>query len=208
MRVRRECENCGSLFHAGKACPQCGSTKYKRRPPKRTEAEREESRKKRAALLKAQAENAPIVPDWNPSAADRKAVLRRPAKTGGQDLVYKKPRQRVRRTCCQCQRLFVAHNKTCPGCQHVRCTDCPREPAKKDKYPFGYPGDEWGARSIPHFECPQCQTIFQAKGGEGTDCPQCRHENCPRVKPRKFEPEPDPEVWKSVQAKLEELKLD
>jgi hypothetical protein len=34
----------------------------------------------------------------------------------------------VRRTCCQCEKLYLSNNKTCESCQHGRCTDCPREP--------------------------------------------------------------------------------
>jgi hypothetical protein len=47
---------------------------------------------------------------------------------GAPDLVLKKPTQRVRRTCHQCQTLFAPHTKTCANCSHVRCTDCPRDP--------------------------------------------------------------------------------
>lgn len=130
MRVHRKCHVCGASFGVSKECSQCKHQRCKqcpRVPPKRTEAQKEESRKKRAAILKERAENAPIIPDWNP---DRVKIveLKRPAKTGGQDLVYRKPRQRVRRTCCICQKLFTSGNKTCEGCQHTRCTDCPRDP--------------------------------------------------------------------------------
>jgi len=129
MRVHRKCHLCDTSFGLGKECPKCKHSRCKqcpRVPPKRTEAEKEESRKKRAAILKERAENAPIIPDWNVS--EKKVVLRRPAKTGGQDLIYKKPRQRVRRTCCQCEKLFSSGNKTCGGCLHLRCADCPRDP--------------------------------------------------------------------------------
>lgn len=129
MRVHRECHKCGHTFGLAKECPSCKHPRCKecqRRPAKRTEAEREESRRKRAALLKERAENQPIIPDWDLS--QKKVVLTRPSKKGGQDLVHKKPRQRVRRTCCQCEKLFTAGNKTCGGCEHTRCTDCPRNP--------------------------------------------------------------------------------
>jgi hypothetical protein len=128
MRVHRKCHLCTTSFGVGKECPKCKHVRCKecpRVPPKRTEAEREESRKKRAALIKERAEKAPIIPDWDPT--PKKIVLKRPAKTGGQDLYYRKPRQRIRRNCCQCQRMFTG-TKTCEGCQHTRCTDCPRDP--------------------------------------------------------------------------------
>ncbi|KAK1755928.1 hypothetical protein QBC47DRAFT_200034 [Echria macrotheca] len=210
MRVHRKCHVCSTSFGAAKECPKCKHPRCKqcpRVPPKRTEAEREESRKKRAAILKERAENPPIIPDWDTT--DKKIVLTKPAKTGGQDLIHRKPRQRVRRTCCQCERLFGAHSKTCEGCSHTRCTDCPRDPAKKDKFPYGYPGDAPGAK-LGHYECHDCKTKYSAPPSEDAACPQCKHRNCAsctRLTPRKVEPEPDPELWKSVQAKLDELKL-
>ncbi|KAK0636863.1 hypothetical protein B0T17DRAFT_587876 [Bombardia bombarda] len=212
MRVHRKCHLCETSFGLGKECQKCKHTRCKqcpRVPPKRTEAEKEESRKKRAAILKERADSAPIMPDWNPS--PKKIILKKPAKTGGQDLVHKKPRQRVRRSCCQCTKLYSTGVKTCDGCQHVRCTDCPRDPSRKDKYPYGYPGDEFGAK-VGHYSCHHCKTIFSSHPSEETDCPnpECAHSkctSCERLKPRRVEPEPDPEVWKSVQVKLEGLKL-
>ena len=128
MRVHRKCHLCTTSFGLGKECPKCKHPRCKqcpRVPAKRTEAEREESRKKRAAIIKERAEKAPIIPDWDPT--PKKIVLKRPAKEGGQDLYYRKPRQRIRRTCCECKALFTG-SKTCGGCQHTRCTDCPRDP--------------------------------------------------------------------------------
>jgi hypothetical protein len=127
MRVHRTCAACSATFSSAKECPSCGSTKYKRYPPKRTEAEKIASRERRAALIKANKENAPIIPDYNYDPR-KEPVLTKPSKCGGQDLVHKKPRQRVRRTCHECQSLFTTGNKTCDKCSHVRCTDCPRDP--------------------------------------------------------------------------------
>lgn len=130
MRVSRECHKCGHTFGSAKECPGCKHVRCKecqRRPSKRTEAEKEESRKKRAAILKERAENPPIIADWDPKPL-QKVILTRPSKHGGQDLVHRKPRQRVRRTCCQCQKLYSGLDKTCESCEHTRCTDCPRDP--------------------------------------------------------------------------------
>lgn len=129
MRIRRTCHRCNATFGAGKECPNCNHarcTKCTRYPPKRTEAEIIASRERRAAKIKANRENAPIEPDYGPE--DKNFVLTRPSKTGGQDLVHKKPRQRVRRTCHECNTLFIAGTKVCERCSHVRCTDCPRDP--------------------------------------------------------------------------------
>jgi hypothetical protein len=132
MRVRRTCHKCNTGFGAAKECPGCSHvrcTKCARYPPKRTEAEVIASRERRAALMKANKESQAIVPDYDcENYNDREYVLKRPSKTGGQDLIYKKPRQRVRRTCHECQTLFRAHSKKCDKCNHIRCTDCPRDP--------------------------------------------------------------------------------
>ncbi|KAK3948145.1 hypothetical protein QBC32DRAFT_222637 [Pseudoneurospora amorphoporcata] len=208
MRVHRKCHECGTSFGASKECSQCNHPRCKqcpRIPSKKTEAEREESRKKRAQIIKERAENAPIIPDWNPKQREKDLVLRRPAKTGAQDLVHKKPRQRVRRTCCGCKTLFTSGVKTCQSCQHVRCTDCPRDPSKKDKYPYGYPGDQPSRRQA-HFECKACNNTFVSEPNV-TTCPMCFNRNTERLAPKRVEPQPDPEAWKSIQAKLEAMKL-
>ncbi|KAK3398525.1 hypothetical protein B0T20DRAFT_392923 [Sordaria brevicollis] len=209
MRVHRKCHQCDTSFGASKECSKCKHTRCKqcpRIPSKKTEAEREESRKKRAQIIKERAENAPIIPDWNPKKAEKNLVLRRPAKTGAQDLVHKKPRQRVRRTCCGCKTLFTSGNKTCTGCQHVRCTDCPRDPSKKDKYPYGYPGDQPG-RYQHHFRCTACKNTFSTEPRDLASCPKCASRQCERLAPKRVEPPLDPEAWKSIQRKLEEMQL-
>jgi hypothetical protein len=130
MRVRRTCHKCNAHFQFDKECPSCQHircTKCVRNPPKRTEAELIASRERRAAKIKANKENAPIVPDYAYDGT-QVYVLKRPSKTGRQDLVYRKPRQRVRRTCHECHTLFAAGSKFCETCTHVRCTDCPRDP--------------------------------------------------------------------------------
>jgi len=50
-----------------------------------------------------------------------------PSRTGGQDLVRKKIRQRVHRTCHRCETDFGAE-KVCSNCKHHRCKKCPRDP--------------------------------------------------------------------------------
>ncbi|RMJ14991.1 hypothetical protein BHE90_006184 [Fusarium euwallaceae] len=213
MRVRRTCHKCNATFSSAKECPNCQHarcTKCTRYPPKRTEAEIIASRERRAAIIKANKENAPIIPDYSYGFDEKKIVLTRPSKTGGQDLVHKKPRQRVRRTCHECSTLFISGNKTCEKCGHVRCTDCPRDPPKKDKYPYGYPGDEFGPSSVPHYECKDCKTVYPTGAENGTKCKKCgleKTDNSPRVLPRKVEPEPDPELLKKLQERLENLKV-
>jgi len=128
MRVRRTCHKCNATFGVDKECPSCQHsrcTKCARYPPKRTEEEKAASRQRRLVREQENKENAPIAVDWREDQPT--PVLRRPRKAGGEDLVHRKPRQRVRRNCHECNSLFTPGNKTCQ-CGHIRCTDCPRDP--------------------------------------------------------------------------------
>ncbi|PHH64588.1 hypothetical protein CDD81_4199 [Ophiocordyceps australis] len=211
IRVRRTCHRCASTFSAAKLCPNCDHSRCKkcpRYPPKRTEAEKLASRERMEIFLKANRDNPPMVADY--AYYDHGIVLKRPSKTGGQDLYYKKPRQRVRRSCHECYTIFKVGSKECHQCGHLRCTDCPRDPPKKDKYPFGYPGDVFGPNSVARYACERCETIYPPDATYHTMCKRCGCEMSdasPRVMPRKMDPEPDPEILKAIQAKLELLKL-
>lgn len=77
---------------------------------------------------------------------------------------------------------------------------------KKANYPYGYPGDAPSARVV-HYRCPACKHVFSAPPAGTAACTRCSHSKCERQKPKKVDPEPDPEVWKSVQAKLEQLQI-
>lgn len=57
-----------------------------------------------------------------------KIILTIPSRTGGQDLVRKPVRQRVRRTCHVCNTLFEGAATECLKCHHLRCKKCPRDP--------------------------------------------------------------------------------
>lgn len=218
MRVRRQCHMCQSGFGAAKECPGCKHTfceQCSRHPPYRNEEELAASRVRRAAIIKEQREKAPIVPDYDILPGDIKkrpvVVLTKPSKTGGQELVHKKPRQRVRRHCHECKTLFTGGSRECAHCTHVRCTDCPRDPPKKDKYPYGYPGDVFGPKSIPYYECHNCHKRFPPSPEMGHECSGCSHprcDACPRLKPQKVEPDADPAIVQSITAKLEAMKID
>ncbi|RYP65510.1 hypothetical protein DL771_008267 [Monosporascus sp. 5C6A] len=106
MRIHRECHRCHTAFGAASECPGCQHTRCKKciqYPSKRNESERQANREKREALAKKHRENAPIIPSYD--YAPTTIVLKRPSKTGGQDLVYKKHRMRVRRFCHAMRRL-------------------------------------------------------------------------------------------------------
>lgn len=102
MRVHRTCTACSAPFGSAKELPSCGSTKYKCCTPKHTETKKITSRKRRAARLKANKENASIIPDSG--AEFRETVLKRPSKTmfpGG-----------------------VTDGTACKKCQREKCADC------------------------------------------------------------------------------------
>ncbi|KAG5926694.1 hypothetical protein E4U42_003037 [Claviceps africana] len=203
MRVRRVCHRCNTTFAAKSECSKCRHVRCEqcpRYPLKENEADSPAHLEETEVVVRVNHENSPILADlfWG----NCQVELRRPSKTGGQDLVHRKPRQRVRRTCHECQTLFTPGSKTCADCGHTRCTDCPRDP---DKYPFGYPGDVLGPKTDARFECLSCQTPYPVQAENGTSCQTCGLEKSgesPRSVPRKIQPIPDPDVLFKLQATL------
>ncbi|KAI1755173.1 hypothetical protein F4782DRAFT_438480 [Xylaria castorea] len=212
MRIHRECHRCKARFGAGNVCPSCQHTRCKqctRYPDKQTDAERQANREKREALIQKHKDMAPIIPSYDYAP---QIVLTRPRKTGTQDLVYKgRPRMRVRRYCHVCETLISSHAKqarTCEECGHKRCADCPRYPDNKKSYPYGYPNDEPGSTFKGVFACHECKTKYDPLAEDGTQCSKCSHEKCsqcPRVKPRRVEPQPDPDVLESLRLRMAAL---
>ncbi|KAI1386553.1 uncharacterized protein F4822DRAFT_319907 [Hypoxylon trugodes] len=212
MRIHRECHRCHSAFGAGNECPNCQHRRCKRctrTPPKRTEEERQALREKRAIQVQKNQFNAPIIPSYDYS---EKIILKKPRKTG-QDLVYKgKPRMRIRRHCHVCETLITSNARearVCDNCGHRRCGDCPREPSDKKKYPYGYPNDEPGVVFKGVYACHECKRKFPPNTEDGAECRVCSHKkcpDCPRVKPKKVDPEPDPEIMEALRLRLAALK--
>ncbi|KAG9247699.1 hypothetical protein BJ878DRAFT_146090 [Calycina marina] len=133
MRIHRTCHKCSTSFGNGRLCV-CGHNRCKscpRYPPKKYKDVKSSAAPVRNDILE--------VDDC--CGLTDTFVLTIPSQTGGQDLVRKKPTQRVRRICHQCETIFQSASKACVECAHRRCVDCPRGPAKKRKYPDGYPGD-------------------------------------------------------------------
>ncbi|KAK3182359.1 hypothetical protein K4F52_006362 [Lecanicillium sp. MT-2017a] len=207
MRARWTCHRCATAFASFTICPNCDHarcTKCSRFPP---EHERPSVDNNLPAGFPDEDEGL-MIPDYNWT--DAGILLTRPSKTGGQDLILKKPRRRVRRSCHECHTQFSQISKTCQKCGHIRCTDCPREPENKEKYPFGYPGDEFGPNSVPYYECDRCMTLYPAGAEDGTVCTRCGREKSHyslRAQPRAVERH-DPEVLKMIQAKLDALKVN
>lgn len=129
IRIRRTCHSCSATFAAANECPDCEHvycSQCRRYPPRRAEADRLSGRERRDSLIRSNRENPPLIADFFHH--DSRVVLRRPSKTGGPDLIRRKPRQRVRRTCHECRALFMTGDNKCAACGHMRCTDCPRDP--------------------------------------------------------------------------------
>lgn len=210
MRIHRTCHKCDTPFGGTKVCV-CGHsrcTACPRYPPRKD--------KTITKPAKSPARSDVIEVDhYHSLYRAEDYVLTMPSRTGGQALVRKKPVQRVRRTCHECSTTFQSGSKVCAQCTHRRCVDCPRDPAKKDKYPDGYPGDNPSSDpSKPvKFNCHKCNKTFppvQPDEKEAADCERCKHqrcERCHRAPIRKVEPTPDPEVLRSLEAKLAGLKF-
>lgn len=96
--------------------------------------------------------------------------------------------------------------------------------AKKKKFPDGYPGDAYSddITKPVKYACHKCGKVYPAvphpdseegkaaANAPAPECVRCKHpkcESCTRAPPAKVEPAPDPDVLKSVQAKLAALNL-
>ncbi|KAH7130398.1 hypothetical protein B0J11DRAFT_251420 [Dendryphion nanum] len=220
MRVHRECHHCGTSFGAEKVCTQCEHKRCKkcpRYPKKKTAAEKGKGKDGERERLE--------------RPKKKKQLLTVTTKTG-EERIYQPVKQRIRRSCHKCNTLFIpATSTTCEQCSHVRCTKCPREPAKLAKWPHGYPGDVepdsdnevdyekdlelvrriWRKpRTRVRWECEECQAHFI----EGQpQCPGCGHERCEKctrtpAKKAKKESAFDPEVVRQVEAKLRALAVE
>lgn len=129
MRVRYQCHRCDTPLPSSKQCKKCHHTrctKCPRDPPKDTDEAATHRRTRKSEAQITPHFVPPIIVDYRWD--DPGYVLTRPSKTGGQDLVHKDSRQRVRRTCHECETIFAAGANFCDKCGHRRCTDCPREP--------------------------------------------------------------------------------
>lgn len=216
MRIHRTCHKCNTTFGANKICVNCQHTRCTKCP--RFPVKKPEGKGKSKPV--APPKEGYIEPDTWYGMRQEVPLTKPNPKPNGQPLVRKAPRQRVRRTCCKCSTIFVTASKICANCEHARCTDCPRDPAKKKNYPDGYPGDKPSddITKPVKYACHKCSKVFPpvphpdseegkalAEKNEPLACVRCHHEkcaDCQRAKPVKVEPAPDPEVLKSVQAKL------
>lgn len=180
MRVHRSCHRCGTTYGADKICTKCEHKRCKKCPRYPKKKAPGEKGKEKAG-------------DAKPKRKGPQLTIK--SKSGG-ELVYQPVKQRIKRTCHKCNTPFIPPTAAnCEKCQHLRCSKCPREPAKLKKWPEGYPGDAdpeddteveapgphrpkrtWRKpRQRIRWECEQCQTLFK----EGTPkCTNCGHERC------------------------------
>ena len=141
MRVHRTCHRCNTGYGAERICLSCGHRRCKQCPRfpyvncnryeqnKNTLLTSNDSAKGEKAKGSKGKEKVGEKREVKPIVRRRRGEtgLSMPSRTGGQDLVHKKIRQRVHRTCHRCQTDFGAE-KVCNKCNHNRCNKCPRNP--------------------------------------------------------------------------------
>ncbi|KXG47518.1 Zinc finger, RING/FYVE/PHD-type [Penicillium griseofulvum] len=216
MRVRRTCHRCETTFGAEKVCVNCQHTrctKCPRYPPARKDGE-----PRKPKMPETYERLFPRTSHLKLSTT-KEISLKMPSPTGGADFVHRPVRQRIHRYCHVCTSLYTPGIKECPKCSHVRCKICPRDPAKLDKYPDGYPGDADPPKPRPertwkkprrriHYECHVCQTWFQGNVDTCSNCGQVKCEKTIRIPAKKVKPETSPEVLKSLEQKLAAMALE
>ena len=159
MRVRRTCHRCQTTFGPDRICVNCQHVRCKKCPrhplPKNkpeTTMATTAGTTAATAIATAGAARArgpadrrikdvvhPDTPLVLPYHKYRQTEITLPSQSGGQDLVRRAVRQRVRRWCHRCEALFPSPEATeCLSCGHTRCKKCPREPYAKQSLPCGY----------------------------------------------------------------------
>jgi len=191
MRVHRSCHLCETAYGAEKICRKCEHVRCKqcpRYPAVRTDKERKATSSKQKNVDGKK----PI------TYGDGAAAGTTTASPKKRSNVPKPKVQRIHRWCHKCDVEFKPPSGTlCENCGHVRCTKCPRVPAKKRKFPNGYPGDapaeESEADDLPtdarlkvhrtykktrqrvRWFCESCDTLFT----DGSKiCIGCGHQRC------------------------------
>ncbi|KAK6335419.1 hypothetical protein TWF696_002197 [Orbilia brochopaga] len=147
MRVRRYCHVCQTAFGSDKACPSCAHKRCVECP--RSPASKQKKKQKHK--------------EKEPEPYEGLTI---PAKPAGQDLVYRKIRQRVHYKCHKCETDF-AGQRHCPSCSHNCCKRCQRTPGRKPK-------EELPKRKRPiRWKCCGCHT-----GGNIAKTCSCSHSRC------------------------------
>ncbi|KAJ5893622.1 hypothetical protein N7495_005313 [Penicillium taxi] len=220
MRVRRTCHRCDTTFGPNKICINCQHPRCKKCPRFPTERTKDPAEPKvpKAKISELLARgNGGHTSHLRLSKDDPAAPLKLSSRTGGPDFIRKEVRHRTRRSCHACGVGFASGEKQCFSCNHVRCKKCPREPAKLEKYPDGYPGDfdppkpvkadrvYKKARCRVHYICHVCSSHFNDDAKSCGKCGQAKCAETIRIPPKKIKREPDPEVLRQVEEKLAAL---
>lgn len=195
MRVRRHCHRCQTTFGLDRTCKKCGHKlckKCPRFPPRKGKERAEETNSEEEENNQAHKEV--ILTLMRRRSPPRQLPPPTRSRYGASDLVRRPAKQKVRRTCHKCSTIFARQEKVCRNCQHVRCTACPRDPPKLEKWPHGYPGDVEAAADdgpapedgreelaqIDEWSCHGCSKRLSVKEEVCTDCEHTRCEKCTR----------------------------
>ncbi|KAJ5194825.1 uncharacterized protein N7498_008263 [Penicillium cinerascens] len=225
MRVRRTCHRCDTTFGPDKVCVNCQHPRCKkcpRFPPhEHKDAEQPRIPKPKILEIRARQYGAPSLNQHFMLTGDPNAPLKMQSRSSGQDLICKPVRQRVRRSCHSCGKVFAGGSKECECCKHIRCKKCPREPPKPDKYPDGYPGDVdppdllklkpdrtfRKSRRRVHYICHVCDTGYNEGANTCGKCGQAKCAETIRIPPKKVKRDPDPEVVRRVEERIAALNI-
>jgi hypothetical protein len=125
MRVRRICHRCLIPFGSSSSCSNCEHVRCKKCPRYPPLVVDTKGKGKAVATI-----DVPLARAGTTQLKEKhKApLLTIPSRRGGQDLIYRPPRQRIRRTCHRCGSLFKGGATECVTCKHIRCKLCPRDP--------------------------------------------------------------------------------
>lgn len=153
VRIKRTCHRCQTTYGADKVCNNCQHRRCKKCPRYPTKRVKEVQQQKDDKPK----EKATAAADKNP----KQQLLSIKSRRTGQDMQFgpkldkwsggysgdpeqtypmalrqrKKVRIRIRWKCHDCQEIFLAPDKICAKCGHERCSECPRDPLKKNKPP-------------------------------------------------------------------------
>ncbi|KAJ6786602.1 hypothetical protein PWT90_04682 [Aphanocladium album] len=205
LRVRWCCHRCNGNIASNGACSKCEHARCKKCIRLHSDEQLADAL---VGMRSSRSRHRGHDEGYDDGCKDSGYGLKKRNTTGGPDLVLRKPRHRVRRTCHVCNADFAQLSKICDKCQHVRCTDCPRDPPKQSKYPFGYPGDVFGPNSIPYYECAKCWALYDPHAENGTPCRRCgekKSDDSPRAQPRAVDDDYDPSFLRRLEARLDEL---
>lgn len=220
MRVHRTCHRCQTAFGSERVCSNCDHNRCKKCPGL-------PSAKPMVSKGKGVAAGAMAMDDGSKEST---GAVTTPKRAIGNPLERKTPTQRVRRNCHECGSLFTGKAVQCGICDHMRCSQCPREPyvllspslltsltifrPRKEKYSAGLPGDTAQARSEMNptrpqvrWICEKCESLFMDFHKFCGNCGHQKCESCARRPPQKVTRPIDEDAVKSVEERMQTLEV-